>query len=200
MTPLATFVFWIIVIIVLISAYLLFVKHYSARQLIDTAEQPFKWIMTPFGPKATPTTVPDAPAAPSGAAPSGAAPVVITSPTTGKPVVVVPTATPPPPEVVTPPSKATVTTAAGTQYTRVGCFHDAAQQTGSRTMPYMLADLNPWDAGKCNAAAKAQGYKYFARQYGTQCWAGNDHGTVPATNCNFQGGDGAWANEVYQTS
>lgn len=195
MTPFSTFVFWLIVIIVLISSYLLFVKHYSTQQLIDTAEQPFKWIMTPFGAKAVTVDVqaaPDAAPAPT--------PVVITSPTTGKPVVVVPTATAPPPEVVTPPPKATVTTASGTQYTRVGCFHDAAQQTGTRTMPYMLADLNPWDAGKCNAAAKAQGYKYFARQYGTQCWAGNDHGTAPATNCNFQGGDGAWANEVYQTS
>lgn len=85
-------------------------------------------------------------------------------------------------------------------YTRLGCFRDDGQDAGKpRSLPMYLGDLHPWNADICHQRAKANGAKYFGRQFDYQCYAGKEgYGVTPSTACNTSGGSGAWANEVYK--
>jgi hypothetical protein len=106
------------------------------------------------------------------------------SPSDSMPNTILPPPPPPPP----PPAK---------PYTRIGCFHDDGQETGVRSVSDYAGNIAPWNYDQCYNLAKNQGKKYFARQAGNQCFVGNSYGSKPSRDCNYLGGGGGWANEVY---
>ena len=84
----------------------------------------------------------------------------------------------------------------------LGCFTD----TSARALPNELIDSGA-TIESCTAAAKNAGYSFAGIQYGGQCFAGNEVGFEPATNCNMPCSadsneicGGTWANSVYFVS
>lgn len=87
----------------------------------------------------------------------------------------------------------------GDDYTRLfspkGCWAD-----NSSRMLKNIVNMYPLDLIQCSQIAKSHGHKYFAAQAGYQCATGNDKYWLagPSNNCTYKGGDGTWANTVYQ--
>ena len=84
-------------------------------------------------------------------------------------------------------------------YTQLGCYRDNVP----RVLPTNIYFNSPggvFDYNTCYQGAKQKGFKYFGRQFNQECWGGNNpyDSSGKATNCNYMGGDGAMANEVYQ--
>jgi len=84
----------------------------------------------------------------------------------------------------------------------LGCFTD----TSTRALPNELIDSGA-TVESCVAAAETAGYAFAGVQYGGQCFAGNEVGFAPATNCNMpcsadssETCGGTWANSVYFVS
>lgn len=58
------------------------------------------------------------------------------------------------------------------RWTHLGCFNDRA----SRRVPnLMYTDAPDSTVLKCYNNALSGGYRYFALQYGRECWASNDY-------------------------